>query len=278
MTDDMRLDRAATRRVFRRASASDGAGAWSGASAEGDRFEDETVVAAAVEAGIDPAEVRRALALERLGDAPAHGRRAGLLGLADVSADGEVSGYPEEVLARLDSWLVGGHHLRRDRLRQGAGVWRRRSGVLGATFRTVRRATGEGRLGDLARVEAIAIDTGVGTSVVRVTADRRRDRLVRASAGAAAATVGTALVAMVAAVSAPAVLLATPVALGVGTGIAATGRRAATDVAAELERVLDAVDHGDAPARLGPDVVRRVIGRSGRAASSSVAPPQPPST
>ncbi|WP_116998376.1 hypothetical protein [Desertimonas flava] len=274
MVDDVRLDRATARRVFQRASAADGPDRRDGASTDVDRLDDETVVAAAVEAGIDPAEVRRALAFERLGPEPARGRGAGLLGGADVSADAEIAGHPDVVMARLDSWLVGGHHLRRDRLRDGRGVWRRRTGVLGATFRTVRRATGEGRLGDLARIEAIAVDTGVGTSVVRVTADRRRDRLVRASAGAAAATVGTAVVAVVAAVSVPAVLLATPVALGVGTGIAATGRRAATDVAVELERVLDAVDHGDTPARLGPDVVRRVIGRRGR--PSSPVPPPPP--
>lgn len=247
MTEDMRLDRATTRRVFQRAS-----GAVRSDEVPADRIDGETVVAAAVEAGIDPAEVRRALAVERLGPAPERGRGAGLLGAADVAVDDEVSGDAIDVMARLDAWLVGGHHLRRDRLREGRGVWRRRSGVLGATFRTVRRATGEGRLGDLARIEAVAIDTGVGTSVVRVTADRRRDRLVRASAGAAAATVGTAVVAVVAAVSAPAVLLATPVALGVGTGIAATGRRAATDVATELERVLDAVDHRDQPTRLAP--------------------------
>lgn len=272
MTDD-RLDRATTRRVFRQASASDSRGPV-GDAVDADEFDDDTVVAAAIEAGIDPAAVRRALAVERLGDAPAHARSDGLLGAAEVCVDGEVVGSPSEVLERVDAWLVSGHHLRRDRVRSGRGVWRRRHGVLGVTFRTVHRATGEGRLGELARVEAVAVDTGSGTSAVRVTADRRRDRLVRASVGAAAGVFGATAVVAIAAVSAPVVLVAAPLALGVGTGIAATGRRAATDVSTELERVLDAVDHGDVPARLGPDVVRRVIARSGR----STPPPSPPPT
>jgi hypothetical protein len=179
-----------------------------------------------------------------------------------VAVDDELAGSPGELLGRLDTWLVRGHHLRRDRLREGRGVWRRRNGILGVTFRTVRHATGEGRLGDLARVEAGAVDTGSGTSAMRMVADRRKDRVARASIGAVVAAAGTVVVTSVAAVSAPFVLLATPLALALGTGVAASGRRAATAVSIELERLLDAVAHDDLPARLGPEVVGRVLGRS----------------
>jgi hypothetical protein len=256
-----RVDREATRRVLHEASAADGA--WHADWPIGDEALDvETVVAAAVDAGIAESAVRRALAVERLGAPPARRRADYLLGPSVVVVDDELAGAPGELLERLDAWLVCGHHLRRDRLRGGRGVWRRRRGILGATFRTVRRATGEGRLGDLARVEAVAVDTGSGTSAVRIVADRRKDRAVRATIGAVTAAAGTTVVVGVAAVSAPVVLLATPLAVAVGTGVASSGRRAATDVRAELERLLDAVDHADTPARLGPDVVRRVIGRS----------------
>lgn len=239
------------------ASATDGASA----TADDAALDPEVVVAAAVDAGIAEAAVRRALAIEQLGPAPAGQRGDGLLGPAAVAVDDELAGSPGELLAALDDWLVNGHHLRRDRLRGGRGVWRRRTGVLGATFRTVRRVTGEGQLGDLARVEATAVDTGSGTCAVRVTADRRRERTLRAAFGAAVATAGTAVVTGVAVVTVPAVLLATPLAIGAGTGLAATGRRSANEVGDELARVLDAVGHGETPVRLGTDVVRRVIGR-----------------
>lgn len=271
MSDEHRLDRAATQRVLRQASTADGARLDALAPYDdAGRFDAETVVAAAVDAGIAETEVRRALAVERLGDAPAPARGDALLGPAAVVVDAEVTGTPGEVLAMLDGWFVSGHHLRRDRLRGGHGVWSRRHGALGAMFRTVRRALGEGGLGELERIEAAAADTGSGTSAVRVIAHRRRERLVRGAVGATTAATGTAVIATIAAVTQPVVLLAVPLAVGVGAGLAATGRRAAGELTAEVERVLDAVDHGDPPARLGPDIVRRVVGplSAGRAAGA----------
>jgi hypothetical protein len=261
------LDRAAARRVLRRASAAEPA-----VHDPAEQLDPETIVAAAVDAGIAETEVRHALAVERLGAPPPdqHGDR--LVGAGTVAVDDEVPGSPGEVLLRLDAWLVGGHHLRRDRLRDGRAVWRRRSGMLGATYRTLRHATGEGHLGEVRRIDAAAIDTGSGTCVVRVTADRRRDRVVRAGVGGAVATLGTGVVVGLAALTAPLVLVAAPLALAAGAGLAATGRGAADDLSIELERVLDAVGQQAKPARLGTEVVRRTLGR-GRADG---APPPPP--
>ena len=220
----------------------------------------EALVAAAIEAGIDEGAVRRSLAIERLGPPP---RRGGLTGAAVVVVTDEVDGTTDEVLHALDTWLVSGHHLRRDRLRDGAGTWSRRRGMLGSVFRSLRQATGEGGLGDLDRIDVAAVDCGEGSCVVRVAADRHRERRVRAAAGAAVATVTTAGVVVAAAlVASPVLLAAAPVtAVAAGAGVAATGRRRAARVAGELERVLDDVEHGVRPTRLAPHLARRVTGR-----------------
>ena len=106
-------------------------------------------------------------------------------GAAVVVVEEELHGDAGDVLARLDAWLVSGHHLRRDRLRDGRGTWTRRRGVVGSTFRSLRHVTGEGYLGDLQRIDVVALDSGTGTCVVRVAADRRRERRVRSATGAA---------------------------------------------------------------------------------------------
>ena len=133
--------------------------------------------------------MRRALTLEQLGAAPTH--RGIVLGPAVVVVDEELHGEASEALAALDRWLVGGHHMRRDRLHPTTGSWTRRRGILGTTYRSLRHATGEGHLGDLERIDVVALDTGAGTCVVRVIADRRRERRARGVAGAAVGGVAT---------------------------------------------------------------------------------------
>ena len=64
MDNDALLDRAATRRVLRRASELAHADL---ASTDPDGLDDQTLVGAAVEAGIPERDVRRAVAVERLG-------------------------------------------------------------------------------------------------------------------------------------------------------------------------------------------------------------------
>ncbi len=268
--DDVLLDRAATRRVFRRATELTHANM---VLDDPDRLDGETLVDAAVEAGIPEREVRWAVAVERLGPAPAHRMADGLLGSATVAVDEELVGSAGDAMVRLDAWLVAGHHLRRDRLRGDHGVWRKRRGVVAATFRTVRHATGEGHLGEVRLIEARAIDTGTGTCVVRVAADRGRDRRVRGVAGAVVAALGTGVIVGIAAVTAPLMLAVTPLAVLAGAGLAATGRGAATAVENELDRVLDAVDREAPPVRLSADVVRRVIGGPPRITTDEIRHP-----
>ena len=218
------LDRAAAERVLRRAS--ELAGAEPDEALLHGAIDEDVLVAAAVEAGI-PASACA-------GRSPSSGsvrrrpRTSGdpLVGPTVVTDEQELPGRADEVLARIDRWLVAGHHMRRDRLADGHGEWSKRSGVVSAALRSVRHATGEGRLGDLERIAASARDTGVGTCVVRIEADRRRDRTVRVASGVAVGGVATAGVVGVALVTVPFVLLAAPVAIAAGCGLAATGRGA----------------------------------------------------
>jgi hypothetical protein len=249
------LDRDAVRRVLRRATALADVDPVTVEVVDG--VDPEALLAAASEVGIPEDAVRRALTVEQLGSPP-NGRR-GVLGPVVVVVDDELAGDAAAVLADLDRWLVGGHHLRRDRLREHTAAWTRRRGILGATFRALRHATGEGYLGDIERIDAVALDTGTGTCVVRVTADRRRDRRTRGVAGAAVAGVTTAGAIVGAVALGPWVLLAAPATVAAGAGIAASGRRRARLVENEIDRVLDNVEHGQRPVRLAPDIARRVV-------------------
>ena len=184
-----------------------------------------------------------------------------MLGPAVVLVETEVQGAADEVVERVDHWLVAGHHLRRERRRAGRIEFSRRRDPVGRVMRAVRSVTGEGRLGHVRRIAVAAQDTGTGTSVVRIEADRADDRRTVAAQGTAVAVVGTMGVVTTAVVLAPAVLLATPVAVLAGVGVAARGRQRAKRVGDEVERVLDAVDQRSSPTRLTTDAVRRVANR-----------------
>jgi hypothetical protein len=202
--------------------------------------------------------------VERLGPPPSAHLGDRLVGAGTVVVDDELPGRADDVMARLDAWLVAGHHLRRDRLRDGHGEWSKRTGLVGRTMRAVRGATGEGRLGDMRRVAATVCDTGTGTCVVRVEADRRVDRTTHAATGVFVAGAGTAGVVVAALLAGPLLLLAAPVTVAAGVGVAATGRSRAGRVEREVGRVLDAVDQHARPARLSVDVARRVAGKTSR--------------
>ncbi len=187
-----------------------------------------------------------------------------------------------DALARVDAWLVDGHHLRRDALGAGRGEWSKRSGVVGVTVRTIRNATGEGKLGDFERVNAAARETGSGSSVVRITIDRTTGRRLAGGGGAVVAVGGMTGVVVAAVAATPLVLVATPVALVAGLGVALTGRKRAGSAEREIRRLLDAVGAGVDPTRLSIDVVRRATGRATAAGSKArravgrIVPPPPP--
>jgi len=283
MTDHPPLDSQVVARILRRASDFERTDEHGGDAHDLDLVAEASLVAAAEEVGLSVEAVRRSIAVERLGPLPA--RRLGdrMLGPSRVFADGEVDVPADEALARVDSWLVDGHHLRRDVLRPGHGEWSKRSGLVGITVRTIRNATGEGKLGDVARVDAAARDAGDSSSVVRITVDRTANRRLAGGGGAVIAVGGMTGAAVAAAAATPVVLLAMPAAIVAGVGAALTGRRRARATEREIRRLLDVVRAGEDPTRLSVDVVRRATGRatavgSGalRAAGRLVPPPPPP--
>jgi hypothetical protein len=276
---DAPLDAKVVARILRRAGDLERAGETqddAGAIAEA------SLIAAAEEVGLSVDAVRRSIAVERLGPLPVARPGDRILGPSHVYADGEVDAPAVDALARVDSWLVDGHHLRRDLLRSGQGEWSKRSGFVGVTVRTIRNATGEGKLGDFERVNAAARDTGSGTSVVRVTVDRTTNRLFAGAGGTVIATGGMTGVVVAAVAATPVVLLAMPAAIVAGVGVALTGRKRARNTEREIRRLLAAVGAGADPTRLSVDVVRRATGKATAAGSSAlravgrIAPPPPP--
>ena len=203
------------------------------------------------------------------------------MGPSQVYADGEVDVPADDALARVDSWLVDGHHLRRDVLRSGHGEWSKRSGLVGVTVRTIRNATGEGKLGDFERVNAAASDTGSGSSVVRITIDRTTSRRFVGGGGTVIAVGGMTGVVVAAVAATPVVLLAIPAVIVAGVAVALTGWKRARDTEREIRRVLDAVGAGAGPTRLSMEVVRRATGKATAAGSNAlravgrIAPPPP---
>jgi len=261
MRDEVHLDRAAVARIIRRASELAGPEVDRSAGQSVGTIEAAALIAAADEVGLPVIAVQRSIASERLGEVPEARVTDRLLGPGVVVIDGEIAGSAHDVLGRVDAWLVDGHHLRRDRLRDGRGEWSKRTGVVGVTVRKLRSATGEGRLGRNHRITATAQDIGSGSAVVRVAVDRSADRRRSAVGGVIVVVGSTGGLAIAAAASAPVVLLATPFALVGGVGVAMTSRSRAARTANEVERMLESVADHEPPTRLRTEVARRVRGR-----------------
>jgi hypothetical protein len=264
MPDEVRLDREVVARIISRASelASPARSMDSfGVVDELDCIDEQSLIEAAREVGLPIVAVRRSIAFEYLGAVPDHRFGDHLLGGPVLLVDGEIAGSAHDVLERVDAWLVDGHHLRRDRLRDGRGEWSKRSGVVGVTVRHLRTATGEGRLGEHRRVSATAHDIGTGSTVIRVAVDRSAERRRSAAGGVVVIVGGTSGLIAAAVASAPLILLAAPVVVLGGIGVALTGRSRAARTVNEVERMLEAVADHESPTRLRNEVARRVTGR-----------------
>lgn len=215
------------------------------------------VVAAAAEVGIPVAAVERAIAIEQLGATPPGRRGDRLVGPGLVVVDGRLPMGVAEAMSRLDDWLTSGHHLRRERWTAREGEWRRREGVIAAGTRAARGATGEGRLGEVRSLRVMAREDGAGT-MIRVTVDRSAERNGWLTGGSSIALLGTGATVVGALAATPFILLAAPVALGAGAGMARAGRTSSDKTERELRRLLDAVGRRVTPTSLGQEIKRWV--------------------
>lgn len=259
MSDEGPLDAQVVGRILRRASELE---RCKGDANPDNGIAEASLIEAAEEVGMSVTAVRSSIAVERLGPVPAPRLADRIVGPSSVYADSEIDAIARDALIRVDGWLVNGHHLRRDVLRPDHGEWSKRSGVVGVAVRTIRSATGEGKLGDFARIDASARDMGGDRSMIRVSVDRTANRRLIGGTGTVVAVGGVTAVAVAAAAAGPLLLLGMPVAVVAGVGVAMTGRKRARAAQREIERMLEATRNGTNPTRLSVDLVRRATGRS----------------
>jgi hypothetical protein len=255
VTSPAPLDPELVQRVLRRAS--EFTPAHPDVPALGHRIDEAVLIDAAAEVGIPEEAVRRALAWERLPEAPHRRALDALAGPAQVVTGREVPATVDVALGRLDDLLVKGHHLRRERSRADAGEWRRREDWAGSVMRQIRGLGGEGRLGTAEAVTGRAVAAGAGACVVQVDVDRGGARSTRLAAAGITTGAGVAVGAAIALTATPIGWVLVPLAGWGGWWVARTGRRQAQRTRRELERLLDAVEEGRRPRSLVHDVAHR---------------------
>jgi hypothetical protein len=239
------LDRTAVDRVLKRAS--ELAEPRPGTLASPIGISEDMLVASAVEAGLDEDAVRVSLAIERLGPVAPVTRSDHLLGTPDVVVERLVPLDSTAALARLDQLLVRQHQLKGRRSQPGTREWQKRSGKIGAAQRAAMAVGGDAGLAKVARLQATVGEVDDEHSVVRMVADRRGQRSSRVVGSAVVGGMGIVGVGMVAVAFSPALIVATPFAVGAAYGVARKGRAQAADLATELEAVLDSVEQGATP-------------------------------
>jgi len=239
------IDRAAVERVLARALELQAGPAGD----TQDRLTEAQLLDLAKEVGLDPVNLRQALAEERTRVAvpDEKGLLATLYGSATVSAQRTVNGTPAQVLQALDDWMQRQECLRVKRHFGERIVWEADQGIAG----TVRRVV-SGKGAALARatdVSATAIALDAGRVVVRLDAQLggHRNSMAQVNAGLAGASLvaGGVLAALsfpLLAAAAPAVVLVPAVWGAVRSAHARTVARAQL----ALEQVLDRLERGEA--------------------------------
>ena len=204
----------------------------------------------AKEVGLDPVNLRQALAEERtrvaVPDEP--GLLASLYGGSVASAQRTVHGTPSQVLKALDDWmqrqecLVVQRYFRSERI-----VWEARRDVMGMVRRTM-----SGRGQALARatdVAATAIALDPSRVLVRLDARLGGYRSLMAQQNVAVTGAGVVIGGVLAVLSFPLLAAAAPVAVFAPAAFAAgraSHHRTVARAQLALEQVLDRLERGDA--------------------------------
>ena len=245
-TPPVRIDRAAVDRVLARALELQATG-------PGDANEQLTetqLLDLAREVGLDPVNLRQALAEERTRVAvpDERGLLAGLYGGAYASAQRTVRGTPAQVLKALDDWMQRQESLTVLRYFNSERiVWETRRDVVGL----VRRAV-SGRGHALARatdVSATAIAVDATRVMIRLDARLLGYRALMAQQNVALTGVGLVSGGVLAVLSFPLFAIAAPIAVLVPAGFAAaraSHRRTVERAQIALEQVLDRLERGEA--------------------------------
>ncbi len=248
------LDREALERVLARAAEMQAHSAGD----PGEALTEEQIVELGHEVGIPSEMLRQALAEERTRSVlPQQTGPTGMFGPNGVSAGRVVRGTPEEVLARIDRWMMQEECLQVRRRFPERMTWEPRRDFVG----NIRRGFNIGGRGyaltRAAEVGATVVAADAERTIVRLDADvsnaRRRSLgfgAVTAGGGAAAAAGTVGFVSLLPAGSLTGAALLGAVWLGIGgasaIGIARSQRKLAERVQLALEQVLDRIEHGEA--------------------------------
>jgi hypothetical protein len=204
----------------------------------------------AKEVGLDPVNLRQAIAEERtrVGLPEERGLLARLYGVAAASAQRIVRGTPAQVLKALDDWmqrqesLVPQRYFTDERI-----VWEARRDVVAVVRRTVSgRGYALSRASDVAAT-AFALDDA--RVLVRLDARLGGYRALMAQQNAALTGVGLVTGGVLAVLSFPLFAVAVPAALLVPAGLAAgraSHQRTVARAQLALEQVLDRLERGEA--------------------------------
>lgn len=250
------LDRTAVDRVLRRAS--EMTATHPGVPGSTGRMNEQVLLEAADEAGLDLDAVRISLAIERLGPTPPQRRLDRTVGPRRVSVERIMALDADTLLGRLDDHLQRRHGMRRTRSAADRGEWRKRTDAVATVQRLARTGTVSVNLRKLGGVEARTSVIDTGRTLVRLVADRSPQRTEAVAGGSAVSGFGLVAAGVLAIVATPVAAAATPVALGAGYATARMGRSRHVALVDDLEGLLDDVEHGTRPVTLSDDV-RRVL-------------------
>jgi hypothetical protein len=214
------------------------------------RLTEAQLEALAKEVGLDPVNLRQALAEERTRvEAPAfeRGVLAGLYGSSGASAQRTVRGTPAQVLKALDDWMQREESLIPQRYFSDRVVWEARHDFMGQMRRAV---SGRGHaLVRATNVGATAIALDDARVLVRLDAHLGGYRALMAKQNIAVTGAGAIAGGILAALSFPILVAVAPVAL-LGSIAFATARashhQSVTRTQLALEQVLDRLERGEA--------------------------------
>ena len=239
------IDRASVDRILARALELQASGST---DPEG-RLTEAQLEALAKEVGLDPINLRQALAEEktRVAVPEESGFLASLYGGAAASAQRTVRGTPAQVLKALDDWMQRQEGLCVQRYFGERVVWEAQRGIAGSLRRAV-----SGREHALMRatlVGATAIGVDADRVLVRLDANLGGNRALLAQQNVALTTAGIVAGGILAVLSFPVLVAAAPVLVLAPGGLAAaraSHSRTVTRTQLALEQVLDRLERGEA--------------------------------
>lgn len=241
------------------------------ANASGDpdgRLTEAQLEALGKEVGLDPVNLRQALAEERTRvEAPAmeRGMLAILYGSSGVTAQRTVRGTTAQVLKAIDNWMQSEELLIPQRYFSERIVWEARTDF---GSRMKRATSGRGHaLSRATTVGATVVAVDDGRALVRLDAHLGGYRSLMMSQNVGFTTAGVVGAAILTVLSIPVVIAAAPAVVIAGGGLAAARAshlKSVSRAQLALEQVLDRLERGDAgrPATLLGALASAVAGRS----------------